>query len=271
MCRDVVVFAVADALGREICGLLHRFVEAVAVQVHPGDYRADDVARSAAVAADAVGHHDFRFFALAVNEIHDLLAAVMDARHHDVFGALFGKRLAHVLDFDRSEFPVAVIGTCQGAEFGEVRREDVGVAYQSAHLFAQARRVRFVEASVVAHHRVDQREHAIFLKSLDEVDDDVHLFLGAEESRRDGVETHVQIFVRLDVVAHLGGVIVKEILGELCMCREDCSRHRDRLDFHGRDDGRHDGNRAAAETSDIVDERNLLLWHNSLNLKNLIK
>ena len=138
----------------------------MAVQVHAGDYRTDDVARSAAVAADAVGHHDFRFFALAVNEIHDLLAAVMDARHHDVFGALFGKRLAHVLDFDRSEFPVAVVGTRQGAEFGEVRRENVSIAHECTHLFTQARRVRFVETPVVTHHRVYEREHAIFLECL---------------------------------------------------------------------------------------------------------
>ena len=139
--------------------------------------------------------------------------------------------------------------------------------HERAHLFAKFRRIGGIEPAVVAHHRVDQREHAIFLERLDKVDNDVHLFFGAEEPRGDGVETHVQILVRLDVVAHLGCVIVKEILGELRMRGKYCRRHRDRLDFHGRDDGRHDGDRAAAESGNVVDKRNLFLWHSSLNLE----
>jgi hypothetical protein len=35
---------------------------------------------------------------------------------------------------------------------------------------------------------------------------------------------------------------------------KDCGRHRDRLDFMAEMTGANDGNRAAAETSDVVDK-----------------
>ena len=242
-------------------GLLYRFVKIVAVQVHAGDYRTYHVARSAAVATDAVGHHDFRLFALAVDEVHNLSVLAMDAGHHDMFGPLGAQLLAQVFQFGIVEIAVAIFRAGQRAEFRQVRGQDIGIAHQALHLFGERRRIGLVELTVVAHHRVDKGEHAGFLEGPDKINNDIHLFFGTQKTGRNRIERHVQILVGLDIVAHFRSVVVKIVFGELRMRRKDRRRHRNRLNLHRRNDRRHDGNRAASETRNIIDERYLFLWH----------
>ena len=250
---DAVVFAVADALGCKFCSALDRFVKIVAVQVHACDDRAENIAGSAAVAANAVYHHDTRFFASAVHVVHDLLSVVGDAGHHDVFRALFRQDVAHFRKFGVAKAFVAVFHVGQCAKFGQVRRQDVGVADEFFHLFAHLGRVGFVESAVVAHYRVHQGKRVVLLEFLEEIRNDVDLFCGSQEPRCDGVELHSQIFIGLDVVAHFRGVIVEEVFRELRVRRKNRSRYRDRLDFHRRNDRCHDGYRATAKSCNIVD------------------
>ena len=234
------------------------------IQVHTRNHGAYHVAGPAPVTADAVHHDRAGLTAAAVHVVHDLLIAVMDSGHHDVFGATLAQLPAQTFQFIGAEFSIAIINAHQGAKFREVRREDVGEMHQRAHLFAKFRSVSGVKPAVVAHHRVDQRKHALLLEGLYKIDNDIDLFFRTQESRSDCIERHVQILIGLNIVAHLGSVIVEKILGELRMRRKDCSRHGNGLNFHGRNDWRHDGNRTATETSDVIDQRNLFLWHSGL-------
>ena len=261
MRRDVLLFAIGNTLGRKFGRALDRVVKVVPIQVHSGNDRTDDIARAATVATDTVHHDRFRLFALAVDKVHNLPVFAMDSGHHDMFGPLGAQLLAKVFQFGVVEIAVAIFRVGQCAEFRQVRGQDIGITNQALHLFGKRGRIGLVEESVVAHHRVDKGEHAGFLESPDKIDNDIHLFFGAQKTGRNRVERHVQILVGLDIVAHFRSVVVKIVFGELRMRRKNRRRHRNRLNLHRRNDRRHDGNRAASEARDIIDERYLFLWH----------
>ena len=107
--------------------------------------------------------------------------------------------------------------------FGEVGGQDVGVAGEAGHRFAQLGRVGGVHLAVVGHDRVDHAQRV--REALVERADDVDLLGRAEKARVHGVDVDADSLPCVQVVAQDVGGVVHVPAGKGGVAREQAGRH----------------------------------------------
>ena len=142
----------------------------------------------------------------------------------------------------------------QKGRFGEVGRDDVGVADELAHGLHHLRRLGGVQGAVVAQHGVHQREAA----GLEEVADAPGRYLQleriAQKAGIDGVEAQAHPLPVIQHGPHLGGQVMKgEALHAGGLGRQDRRGQGAGLDAHAGKDGDDHGQRGTSETGKVMD------------------
>ena len=111
----------------------------------------------------------------------------MDTRNHDLLRPGLRERFA-----ERRQLPLgkilAIRGIRQNAGLGEIRGQKIRKAQKLVHPSGKLRRVRRIELSVVAHHRVDQNLRMFPFEPREKVLDDVDLPRRAEKARGNAVK-----------------------------------------------------------------------------------